>query len=898
MALETGTRIGIYEVTGKLGEGGMGEVYRAHDTTLDRDVALKVLSEAFTADPDRLARFQREAKVLASLNHPNIGGIYGLESAGETQALVLELIEGPTLADRIAEGPIPVEEALAIATQMADALEAAHEEGIVHRDLKPANVKVRPDGTVKVLDFGLAKAVNPEVGDGSGADNPTISLTGATQMGMVVGTAAYMAPEQAKGKPVDKRADIWAFGVVLLEMLGGKRVFEGETASETLAAVMMKDPSWEGLPTDLPATLDNVLHRCLEKDPRKRVRDIGDVRLAMEGAFETTVEAPIEQAPAPTLKLWQQPIPLAVVAAALLVVGGLVTWTAIRPELPPPPDLIRFGILPTDFGTTGSGARDLAISSDGTQIAYAGQGEGNPQIHLRSVNQFVGAPLRGGSGAVAPFFSPDGQWVGFQNSFTNLLKVSILGGPPVALAEFPGGIAGASWGRDDQIIVGNNGGGLMRVPGGGGEPEVLTTLDVEKGESAHRWPSVISGRDAVVFTIATGIGRAGGAELAVLDLSSSEVRPLGIAGFSAQYVSTGHLVYAAEDNSIRAVPFDGASFEVIGNPVPLIEDVGVRPNGAANYHVSDNGRLVYASGRQGGGQVSSLVWVDRSGGEEPVPVEPSNYVWARVSPDGGSVTWQEDSDVWVSDLLRPGARIKVTVDPSQDGQPLWTLDGQHIVFQSARAGQPGLFRKAADGTGEAEQILTVDGTAYLFPYQFTPDGETLVVALRMPGTSDDFGMVSMGEDQNWQSVLHTEAREGNPAISPDGEWVAYRSHETGQPEVYVAAFPTMQQRQPVSIGGGWSPVWSPDGTELFYQNGRRMMRVPVTNEPSLTLGTPELLFEGPYASGVMRNYDVAPDGRFLMVRSGTPSGVEDSAPPQINVVLNWFEEIKQRVPVP
>ena len=345
MALETGTRVGSYEVTGKLGEGGMGEVYRAHDTTLARDVALKVLSEGFTADPDRLSRFQREAKVLASLNHPNIGGIYGLESAGDAQALVLELIEGPTLADRIAEGPMQVDEAIAIAKQIADALEAAHEEGIVHRDLKPANVKVRPDGTVKVLDFGLAKAVNPEGGDGSGADNPTISLTGATQMGMVVGTAAYMAPEQAKGKPVDKRADIWAFGVVLLEMLGGKRVFEGETASETLAAVMMKDPSWELVPEDLPASLDNLLHRCLEKDPQKRVRDIGDARLAMEGAFETTVAAPVAEASAPTLQVWQQPIPVGVALLLAVMIGGFGVWSLTRPE---PPSVSRLALVPDD----------------------------------------------------------------------------------------------------------------------------------------------------------------------------------------------------------------------------------------------------------------------------------------------------------------------------------------------------------------------------------------------------------------------------------------------------------------------------------------------------------------------------------------------------------------------
>ena len=472
MALEVGTRLGHYDVTALIGEGGMGQVYQATDTKLNRQVALKILPEAFATDPDRLARFQREAQVLASLNHPNIAQIHGIEESDDTRALVLELVEGPTLADRISKGPIPVDEALPIAKQIAEALEAAHEAGVIHRDLKPANIKVREDGTVKVLDFGLAKALDTTP-QGDPSLSPTLTAA-ATQMGVIMGTAAYMSPEQARGKTVDKRADVWAFGVVLYEMLTGIRPFVGDDVSKTLAHVIAINPDWSVLPQDLPPVVSSFLRGCLEKDPRERVRDIGDVRLAMKGTFETGVAAVSEPIPSPTLSIWQRPIAITAIALATLALGGLTVWTAMRPE---PRDVIRFAIVPPEtlplrFERQ---RQDLMISRDGTQIIYhAHHGNvlaGGSQLTLRPIDQLAAVSLRGTEGAFAPFVSPNGQWVGFQSSSSALQKVSIYGGPPVTVGQSEADIVGASWGTDDNIIFGTEDAGLFRVSGSGGSPK-------------------------------------------------------------------------------------------------------------------------------------------------------------------------------------------------------------------------------------------------------------------------------------------------------------------------------------------------------------------------------------------------------------------------------------------
>ena len=645
--------------------------------------ASSYLPEAFTSDPDRLARFEREAKVLASLNHPNIGTIYGLEEAEGVRALVLELVEGPTLADRIKQEAIPIDEALPIAKQIAEALEAAHEQGVIHRDLKPANIKVKADGTVKVLDFGLAKAFQPDASDPNMSMSPTISLTAAaTQMGMVIGTAAYMAPEQASGKAVDKRADVWAFGVVVYEMLTGTRPFVGDDVSQTLARVIDREPDWSALPKNVPVVLASYLRNCLQKNPKKRIRDIGDVSLAMEGAFETAVTGPAETATTSPLQVWQRPVPLVLAGLALLGLGGLGMWTVTRPEVVPA-GLVRFSIVPPAAAPLSFAApfgHDLAISPDGTMVVYSGPSPdgSRSQLNLRPIDQLGAAPLRGGENGVAPFFSPDGEWVGFLDfNTTTLQKVSIFGGPAVTLAESESPIVGASWGLDDHIIFGTPDRGLFRVPGGGGEPEPLTTPDSEQGDTAYTWPFIMPGREAVVFVIGPGRPLTTG-QLAVLDLDTGDVTRLNLAGVSPHYVSTGHLVYAAEDGSVRAVPFDADRLDVTGNPVPLIEGVAVKGSGAANFSISDGGRLVYAlGGVEGALTQRTLVWVDRDGREEPAVAEPRDFQEFSLSPDGTRVAVRvsgtDDSDVWIFDLIPrriPASPSKTTRACFPPGPPM------------------------------------------------------------------------------------------------------------------------------------------------------------------------------------------------------------------------------------
>ena len=902
MSLSPGTRLGVYEVSAKIGEGGMGEVYQARDTKLDRDVALKVLPEAFTADPDRLARFEREAKVLASLNHPNIGTIYGLEEAeeGKFRALVLELIEGPTLADRIAQGPIPIDEALPIAKQIAEALEAAHEQGVIHRDLKPANVKVKADGTVKVLDFGLAKAFQPDASDPNMSLSPTISLTAAaTQMGMVVGTAAYMAPEQASGKPVDKRADVWAFGVVLYEMLTGTRPFAGDDVSKTLAHVIAIDPAWDALPQDVPPVLLNFLRGCLEKDPKERVRDIGDVRLAMKGAFETTASAQSASVGAPPLQVWQRPVPVAVTMLAAVLVTGLAVWSVSRPDVIPA-GLVRFSIVPAETAAMNfvGTRRDLAVSPDGALVVYKGPnatGTG-PRLYLRPLDHVDGVPLRGGEGGLNPFVSPDGAWVGFVNfpGFRTLQKVSIFGGPPVTLTESPAPIFGAHWGDDDQIIFGTTD-GLFRVSGEGGEPEALTVPDREQGESGHGWPFIIPDREAVLFVVGSETALIDG-QLVVLDLATGEVTQLGLAGVSPHYVSTGHLVYAVSDGSVRAVPFDVASLRVTGNPVPLVEGVVVKATGAANFSISDNGRLVYASGAGAGVVERSLVWVDREGEETPIPAPPRQYLYARVSPDGTRVALDlgdQEDDIWVWNTPT-GPLTRLTFDAGRDQYGHWTPDGDRVVFTSERDGQPNVYWKAADGTGAAERVTQSENPLWI--NAVTPDGTRVVARSAVPGREHDLVMVTLDGDSSTETLLSTEFNERNAVISPNGVWVAFQSDESGLDEVYVRPFPDVESgKLQVSTAGGVDPVWSPDGRELFFRNGTQLMAAPVETETGFTSGTPEMLFDAVYMfGGLGRNYDVAPDGRFVMVKGAGQTQVS----PEISVVLNWTEELLERVPIP
>ena len=683
MALEVGSRLGPYQVTAKIGEGGMGEVYRARDTKLDRDVALKVLPEAFTQNPDRLARFEREAKVLASLNHPNIAAIYGLEEADGIRALVLELVEGPTLADRIKRGPIPLDETLPIAKQIAEALEAAHEKGVIHRDLKPANIKVRDDGTVKVLDFGLAKALDPNpVGDPS--QSPTLTAA-ATQMGAIMGTAAYMSPEQAREKPVDKRADIWAFGVVLYEMLTGSRPFQGEDVSLTLVSVMKSDFNVTALPAELPETLRTVIRQCLQKDPRRRIRDVGDVSLAMDGAFETVVSGTSTEAAAAQPAGWRQALPW-IAGLVLAAFGSLAVWTATRSESA---RVVRFTVsdheaLPLHMAFE---ARDVVISPNGEYIAYLTGtiGFGGERLHVRRLDQLSSEILVSEGEMNQPFFSPDSQAVGFWDRSAGsigLKRVAVRGGPVSTISDLPPELLrGASWGANGTVIFATavRDSGLWQVAAAGGEPQQLTTPDAEKGERDHLWPEILPGGETVLFTItADPIGES---QIAVLSLDTLEQKVILSGGAFPQYSPTGHLLYGVPGN-LWAVGFDVDRMETVGDPVPVQEGVLTKPEGGANFSVSADGSLVYVPG-EGGAAQRALVWVDREGGEEPIQAEPDNYVSVQLSPDGQRVVAQVgllgDSDLVVYDLARDTSSL-FTFSSSVDWYPIWTPNGERILW--------------------------------------------------------------------------------------------------------------------------------------------------------------------------------------------------------------------------
>ncbi len=800
-----------------------------------------------------------------------------------------------------------IEDALPIARQIAEALEAAHEQGIIHRDLKPANIKVKRDASVKVLDFGLAKALDPSYvaqGFSPASASPTLSLTAAaTQMGMVIGTAAYMSPEQARGKLVDKRADIWAFGVVLYEMLTGARPFQGEDVSLTLASVMKSDLDVKTLPSAVPASVRTVLRRCLEKDPSQRIRDIGDVRLAMEGAFETTVAAPVETAVAARPKFWQRPAAFLGMVVVAVVATGIAVWSLTRPAARP---LAQFVLqTPPDGPVRVAGFdTEVAISPDGTRVVYTSGliSAGSRRLYLRQLGELEATPIRGTEDGNAPFFSPDGQSVGFRIRQSDVLKrVSILGGPAVTIveAESPRGM---SWGRDDVVVYGSPS-GLMRVPAVGGEPEPLTTLDPERGEVSHAYPHVLPNLTGVLFTAWSGSDE--DSQLAVVSIETREVSYLLSGGSHPRFSPTGHIVYGV-GGTLRAVGFGADRLALTSdNPVPVVENVNTRTTGAANFALSANGSLVYVtSGGSGAGEQRSLVWVDREGREEPLAMPLGPYWTPSVSPDGlrVAVDAQEpgNSDIWIHDLGRGTERI-FTTDPANDRAPLWTPDGARVVFASGREGPLGLFQKPADTPGDAERLVTRGNNAgFVQPTSWTDDGQTLLF-WEVGTSAGDVGVISMEGDPTTDLLVATGSSEAAPAVSPDGGWIAYDSNETGQYEVYVQRFPTLGGKQTISTAGGRQALWSPDGRELFYRAASGMMRVPVETAQTFTAGTPEVLFETQYYFNFSRRtYALAPDGRrFLMVKDAAPTD-ESGTPAQSQIVLveNWHEELKRLVPVP
>jgi serine/threonine protein kinase/Tol biopolymer transport system component len=903
MALEPGARIGPYEVIALIGAGGMGKVWRARHTTLKRDDALKVLPDAFASNADRLARFQREAQVLASLNHPNIAHLYGLEHVDGMQALVMELVEGPTLADRIVQGPIPVDEALPIAMQIAEALEAAHEQGIIHRDLKPANVKVRHDGTVKVLDFGLAKALEPvSAGNPNATASPTITspsmLTGA---GILLGTAAYMSPEQARGKAVDRRSDIWAFGCVLYEMLTARPAFDADDVSGTLARVLEREVDLDALPRSVPARVRQVLRVCLQKDPKQRVRDIRDVRLALEGAFD----APSIQSAAPTtgsvvthLRPWSLILAIAATLAAVLVSGGIAWILKPAPGQPAQP-IRRFTVAtaPSAPLAIAVNSRDLAVTPDGTRLVYFAGEDGNRRLYVRAFDEIDATPIRQGERFFEPFVSPDSRWVGFQDeSDFTLKKVPISGGPPVAIVSVGTEILGASWGPDDTVVFARSDGtGLWTVPGTGGNAKALTTLKKERTEVSHRWPEFLPGGKAVLFTIVSG-QHADGFQIAVVNLETMEQKILVPLGSSPRFSVTGHLVFVVE-GALQAVPFDPARLEVLGDPIPVLEGVISKASGAADFSLSRDGSLVYVPS-SGQSAARTLVWVDRQGHEEPINAPTRAYVYPRLSPDGTRVALDvrdQESDLWIWNLARQ-TFTRLTLDPTIDRVPVWTADGR-LLFSSNRDGTANLFWQAVDATGAAERLTRSPNEQ--FATSTSPDGAFAVFS---DATTRDLMMLALNGDRGVRPLVQSRFIEENGEISADGRWLAYESNQSGQPEIYVRPFPDVGSGlSQVSAEGGTRPLWARSGRELFYVGlTGALMSVPFQPGSGEAAGTPTKVLEGGQyfvgsAQNTHRTYDVSLDGqRFLMLKEAAAD--QGDARPPIIVVQNWHEELKRLVP--
>ena len=913
-----GERFGPYVIAGKLGEGGMGEVYRARDSKLNRDVAIKFLLPAVAGDPERLARFRREAQTLASLNHSGIAQIHGLEDGSSGPFLVMELVDGPTLADRIAAGPLAVEEAIAIARQIVDALEAAHERGIIHRDLKPANIKVCDDGTVKVLDFGLAKALDPQSGSGadSMANSPTITSPAMTQAGLILGTAAYMSPEQAKGRVVDKRTDIWAFGCVLYEMLTGRRAFDGEDVTETIAAVVRGEPEWNALPKDTPSQVRLLLKRCLDKDRKRRIGDISVARFVMNETMESSVSAPDVASRSRS----RRRVAMATAAGLLLgaaLVAAAWAWSALAPVSPV--RAVRFTITPPAEQqlTVTSNSRALAMAPDGSYLVYSSRvsNQGRALLTIRRLNELEAKQLPGTVGARMPFISPDGRWIGFQAE-GELRKVAVDGGGVVPIWRFDGPLRGASWGDDGFIVLSTTQGVLYRVAADGGEPKPLTTADPPSAES-HFLPQVLPGSRWALFTVLTEVDLQAG-RIDALNLASGERKTVIRSGHDPTYLDSGFLVYAVTDQrtaadtqlrgSLRAVRFDPIRAQVTGDSIEVFGPLSVDVTGAANYSVSRRGDLTFATGTGAGtSPVRTLVWVDRKGNETPIAAQPRSYAVARLSPDATRIVLDlrdQTNDMWIWDVARQ-TLTPLNRDPGQDLSPLWTPDGKRIIWASNRGrGVPNLVWQAADGSGVPERLTT--SPTVQFPISITPDGGTVLLYSSTGGDMDIFRLSIAAKDRKAEPLVSGPWVEYGPEISPDGKWLAYHSNESGEYQVYVRSFPNVEGgRSQVSTSGGSRAAWARDGRELFYLDSDGLLTgVSVKNSgATFSAGVPTKILSTRYYSGAtiggldLRAYDVSPDGnRFLMIKDGAEANRSTENPAGMVVVMNWVEELKARLP--
>jgi eukaryotic-like serine/threonine-protein kinase len=909
---EIGQNLSHYSIVEIIGKGGMGEVYRAKDQKLGRDVAIKVLPEEFAKDADRVSRFKREAKLLASLNHPNIATIYGLEESKGTNFLVLELVEGDTLADQIKRGPIPVEESLKLALQIAEALEAAHERGVIHRDLKPANIKVTPDGKVKVLDFGLAKAYAGEQAEQYLSNSPTLTRSptlsdAATQQGVILGTAAYMSPEQAKGKSVDRRTDIWAFGTVLFECLTATRAFQGETVTETLAAILKGEPDWNLLPKDASVKIRTVLQRCLQKDVKLRYHDISDVRL--------DIEAPETQPLETTGALWRSSRLLLASCVAVALLAGLLLGPALMKYFHPvsPAPMVNSIIKIEPGHWLGSRVMAvqrpshiaIAISGNGSFVVYSAVEEkpspqAKGQLYLRRLDQPEARPIAGTEDGRNPFLSPDGRWVGFWTD-GKLKKVPVEGGVATALCDVTGFAYGASWSRDNRIVFAD--GYLTRhlsmVSAEGGRPEILTKPDPKRDEYRHCLPSWLPDGKAVLFTIMRHAVDSQ-PSVALLRLDTHDWRVLVSDAANARYVSPGYLVFLRQ-GTLMAMRFDPVRLELKGQPVALVNNVMqafypaaiVFHTGAGQFDISETGSLIYAAGGVLSDPQRSLVWVDQRGVEQPATSLQFPFAVPRLSPDGRKIAYAiNESQVWVHDLDR-GTNSRLNVE-RQANHPIWTPDGGRLLFQYQKSQLWNLFWQPYDGSSPMERLTTSDYAQ--FPGSFSSDGKKVVFVEWHEDAGGDLAVLEVSSGKVMAFASDPKFSEAQPDLSPNGQWIAYSSDESGRKEVYVRPLAGPGRKYQISNEGGEEPLWARNGKQLFYRRQDQVRVVDVQTNNGFATSRPRLLFEKSGYGGYVpvRCWDLSHDGqRFLMVK-----GDQNKSSPATEMVLiqNWLEELKQRVP--
>ncbi|HYN06351.1 MAG TPA: protein kinase [Vicinamibacterales bacterium] len=909
MTLTPGTKVGPYEVVGLIGTGGMGQVFRARDARLKRDVALKVLAAAVATDADRRSRFEREAQVLGSLSHANIAQIYGVEDAAGSLVLVMELVEGPTLAEHLRANGVSLEEALSIGRQLCEGLEAAHERGIIHRDLKPANIKIREDGTVKILDFGLAKAMSSaQTRDDVSADSPTV-LSPATDIGVILGTAAYMSPEQARGRAVDKRADIWAFGCVLYEMLAGRPVFTGETTTDILAAVIRSDPDWSKLPERVPARIVELLRRCLQAQPKDRLRDIADARYEIERALRTAADRSAETGRSSATDAAEPSRPSTSFGGRILwLIGGAALAAAlilIPRALRPNPALVESTVrsiieLPPDTTLAPSRGSAVALSPDARRLVFVGRSKGKVQLYLRALDRFEAQPIAGTDGAANPFFSPDGQWVGFVAE-GKLKKVSIEGGAPVALTDARNA-RGEAWGDANVILITPlNNVGISRLSAlGGDKPEPVTTL---AGELSHRWPRFLPGSSTVLYSIWNDTGWEPARIVAkrLPDGESKVIVPAG--GGYPRYVRDGsrrgYLVYARADG-ILAAPFDEDRLETTGPIVPVVDGVLTNLSGGAHFDLSPSGTLAYVPGTTGEGD-RDLMWVTFDGHATPVlRIHNMSRFWT-LSPDGTRVarnnTAGPNRDMWIENLTN-GTSVRLT-QSNDNYDPNWSPDGKWLVF--AR-GIPfsNIFRRPADGTGVEERLtdsntnqqpssISQDGTSVLYN-DIDPASGSDIWVLTFPNPAVPIQKTAKPSNAAVRPFIKTNFSEGNGTFSPNGRFVLYQSNESGRFEVYVRPYPEGVRKFPVSIEGGIWSVWSPTGREIFYRGtNNMMMSVAVETASEFRSSKPRPLFD---AASYEIIFAVAADGRRLLMM---PAIATETSATQIHLVMNFLDELRQRV---